>query len=104
MPEYLYRDTKGHEKTLFHRMLYGTGVVCDCGLEMRRVIQPVRINWNGTRAVAETGAAVKELIETRPARLDEYWKEKEAHVKKTQPERANASNDPTYGTVHHERK
>lgn len=76
MPVYLYRCAEGHEAERVHRMLYSTGVVCDCGAPMARQVQAPRVNWNGSRAGREPSAAVQRLIKTAPERRDVYLKEK----------------------------
>ena len=89
MPTYLYRCPQEHEREIVHRMLYSTGVVCECGAGMRRVIQPSRINWQGNRAGQECSPAVQALIDSRPQRLDKFQKEHEAHEKRTANESQN---------------
>lgn len=79
VPEYLYRDAAGHERPLVHRMLYSTGVVCDCGRAMHRVPRSPRINWNGSRAGQEPAADVQRLIADAPRRRDWFRAEKEKY-------------------------
>lgn len=84
MPEYLYRDKKGHTRIILQRMLYGTAVVCEtCGEEMKRVPQAARINWNGNRAVSEIHPNIKRLIDGAPKRRDEFAAIHEAHEKRS---------------------
>lgn len=101
MPTYQYRDAAGHNLTMIHSMDYDDVVKCGCGLVMWRVPQLPNVNWNGNQATKETGYAVKELIETRAARLDEYQEAKEKHGERTKAERKRLTEtDPTYGKTH----
>jgi len=84
MPEYIYLDKNKHTKTMVHRMLYGTAVVCEkCGEEMGRIPQVTRVNWNGNRAVSEIHPNIKNLIDEAPKRRDEYAAIHEAHEKRS---------------------
>ena len=102
MPEYLYRCPERHESEVTHRMLYSTGIVCECGLSMRRVIQASRINWNGNKAVGGTSPVVQTMIDEAPRKRDEFAERKAKHVKETRAEKERlARTDPTYGRVTH---
>lgn len=80
MPEYLYRDRRGHERWVFQRMLYSTATMCDCGLLMQRVPLPVAVNWGGMRpSRGELHPKIRRLIETAPERRDAFARRHEEH-------------------------
>lgn len=79
MPTYLYRDARGHAREMEHRMLYSTGIVCECGAPMWRVPQIPMVNWQGGRAIDSRPAEVQRLLDTVPERKDAYWKMKDQH-------------------------
>ena len=101
MPTYVYLDAKGHTQEISHRMLYGTAIICECGLTMLRVPQSFRVNWNGRAPSAgDISPVVQQMIDNAPRGRDEYKKRKENHVKKTKAESERlAASDPTYGRV-----
>jgi len=85
MPEYIYLCHNGHSKSLNLRMFYTTGVMCyECGLEMWRKPQRVRVNWNGLRpSQGELAPAIKGLVDENNVeeRRDKYRELKDARTK-----------------------
>jgi hypothetical protein len=73
MPEYLYKDSKGHIDSLSHRMLYSTAVTCpECGAAMWRIPQLPNVNWGALRpSQGELSPAAKDLIYNRDKRVEE---------------------------------
>ena len=81
MPEYVYRDEAGHICEVTHGMLESPDIVCDCGRLMKRVPQPLRINWGGIR---DMHPKVKRFIDDAPSRREKFAEEHEAHERATQ--------------------
>jgi hypothetical protein len=54
-------------------MFYTTGVICECGLEMWRKPQRVRVNWNGLRpSQGELAPDIQNMVNTEDERRDKY--------------------------------
>jgi len=84
MPLYEYGDARGHRREVVHRMLYGTAIVCECGLTMRRIPQAPAVNWGGLAPDrGEPCAEVQKLIRTAPQRRAEFEKEHAQHERRT---------------------
>jgi hypothetical protein len=64
MPEYIYKDTRGHTTSITHRMLYSTGIVCTtCDADMWRVPQRVTVTWGGLAPSAgEPAPEVQDIV------------------------------------------
>jgi hypothetical protein len=73
MPEYLYLCPSGHVKSLTHRMMYTTGVICDCGAAMVRKPQTFLVSWGGLKpSDGDLSPVARDMIENRSRRRDEY--------------------------------
>ena len=83
MPTYIYKCPGGHSKEVLHRMLYSTGIVCDCGEPMHRVPQAPGIVWGGLPPHAERdiGPAARDLIDNYDANREAYIAKQEARGK-----------------------
>lgn len=86
MPEYLYRDARGHERWVVHGMKDSPAVRCRCRAKMRKAPLAPMVNWNGNRAVGEMHPNIRRLIEEAPERRDEFAKEHEEHEQRTAQE------------------
>ncbi len=77
MPTYVYKCPESHYKEVLHRMLYSTGIVCDCGEAMSRVPQVPSVVWGGLPPHKEhnIGPAAREV-------LDNYDANRAAHIAK----------------------
>jgi hypothetical protein len=75
MPEYTYLDVNGHKRNVIHRMLYSTGIFCECGEEMWRVPpNRVAVNWGGLSPseAEEQPPHIKELYNDVERKREDY--------------------------------
>ena len=94
MPNYTYKCHNKHEWTRTERMLYSSGVVCDCGSEAWRVPTCTRINWNGPKpSKGEIGPSIKSLIDNQDENRDKLAHLKEIHVRQSAQEEAQHANN-----------
>lgn len=83
MPEYVYKCDDGHFKDVLHRMLYSTSILCDCGLEMRRVPQMPAVTWGGLppHRTDEIGPAARDLLDNAEANREAFIAKQEKRGK-----------------------
>lgn len=83
MPEYLYKCPNDHSKEVLHRMLYSTGIVCDCGEAMHRVPQAVGVVWGGLPPHKEhnIGPAAREVLDNFDENREKYIAKQEKRGK-----------------------
>lgn len=72
MPEYIYTDSKGHNRGVTHSMTYSTAVVCVCGETMWRKPQGFYVTWGGLKpSQGQMSPAVRNLLDDTPQRREE---------------------------------
>ncbi len=81
MPDYVYLDHNAHRRTITHRMLYTTGIICAaCGSIMWRKPQSPSVNWGGLRpSQGALSPEIQKHLDTADEQRARFDEEHEKH-------------------------
>lgn len=80
MPEYTYRCSEGHERSIIESMFSDVEVICKCGEVMWRKPGMPGIIWGGLRpSQGEMSPIVQDMVDNEDKNRADYIRMKENH-------------------------